>query len=62
VGAPIDGTGFLQAIWLYRNHPELEILMDQVEYPTEDNLRAAGMVQIRLMDQPEFLSTRKREY
>ncbi|KAJ7105177.1 hypothetical protein C8R44DRAFT_942960 [Mycena epipterygia] len=45
---PIDGTGILHVIWLYRNHPELEILLDQVENPTDDNLRAAGMVRTRL--------------
>ncbi|KAF7378046.1 hypothetical protein MSAN_00228600 [Mycena sanguinolenta] len=57
---PINGTGFLQAIWLYRNHPELEILMDQVECPTEDNLRAAGMIPIRLVEQS--FPTRRRKY
>ncbi|KAJ7713834.1 hypothetical protein B0H14DRAFT_3171515, partial [Mycena olivaceomarginata] len=41
---PVDGTGILHAIWLYRNHPELEILLEQVEHPTDKNLRAAGMV------------------
>ncbi|KAJ7207169.1 hypothetical protein GGX14DRAFT_543674 [Mycena pura] len=39
----IDGVGILHAIWAYRNHPELEILLEQVEHPTEDNLREAGM-------------------
>ncbi|KAJ6503856.1 hypothetical protein C8R45DRAFT_973929 [Mycena sanguinolenta] len=60
VDAPIDGTGFLQAIWLYRNHPELEILVDQVEHPTEDNLRVAGMVTVALLD--EFSPARKRKW
>ncbi|KAF7354158.1 hypothetical protein MVEN_01103400 [Mycena venus] len=46
---PIDGTGLLHAIWLYRNHPELELLLDQVAHPTDDNLRHAGMVRIRLV-------------
>ncbi|KAJ7662611.1 hypothetical protein DFH06DRAFT_1396739 [Mycena polygramma] len=46
---PIDGTGFLHAIWLFRNHPELGALLPQVEYPTTDNLRAAGMVRTRLL-------------
>ncbi|KAJ7112169.1 hypothetical protein C8R44DRAFT_798196 [Mycena epipterygia] len=45
----IDGTGILHAIWLYRNHPELETLLEQVEYPTDDNLRVAGMVRVRLV-------------
>ncbi|KAJ7037201.1 hypothetical protein C8F04DRAFT_1092928 [Mycena alexandri] len=47
---PIDGLGVLQAIWLYRNHPELETLMDQAEYPSTQNLREAGMVRVRLVD------------
>ncbi|KAJ7325392.1 hypothetical protein DFH08DRAFT_343417 [Mycena albidolilacea] len=46
---PIDGTGILQAIWLYRNHPELETQLDQVDNPTEANLREAGMVRTRLV-------------
>lgn len=45
---PIDGTGMLHAIWLYRNHPELETLLEHVEHPTDDNLRRAGMVRTRL--------------
>jgi hypothetical protein len=43
---PIDGTGLLYVIWLYRNHPELEVHLKQVEYPTEDN---AGMVRATLL-------------
>ncbi|KAJ6582222.1 hypothetical protein B0H19DRAFT_1252339 [Mycena capillaripes] len=46
---PVDGTGLLHAIWLYRNHPELEVLLEQVERPTDDNLRDAGMVRTRLV-------------
>jgi hypothetical protein len=45
----VDGTGILHAIWLYRNHPELDTLLDQVEHPTDDNLRAAALVQTRLV-------------
>ncbi|KAJ7325382.1 hypothetical protein DFH08DRAFT_1085128 [Mycena albidolilacea] len=45
----IDGTGVLQAIWLYRNHPELETQLNQVDNPTETNLRKAGMVRTRLV-------------
>ncbi|KAF7344712.1 hypothetical protein MVEN_01631900 [Mycena venus] len=45
----VNGTGILHAIWLYRNHPELDILLEQVEHPTDDNLRAAGLVQTRLL-------------
>ncbi|KAJ6486335.1 hypothetical protein DFH09DRAFT_1291576 [Mycena vulgaris] len=43
-GVPIEGTGILHSIWLYRNHPELPKLLEQVEHPTDDNLRKAGMV------------------
>ncbi|KAJ7123454.1 hypothetical protein C8R44DRAFT_704083 [Mycena epipterygia] len=46
---PIDGMGLLHAMWLFRNHPELESLLRQVEYPTNDNLRDAGMVRTRLV-------------
>jgi hypothetical protein len=45
----VNGTGILHAIWLYRNHPELDTLLEQVEHPTDDNLRAAGLVQTRLV-------------
>ncbi|KAJ7486754.1 hypothetical protein FB451DRAFT_1553975 [Mycena latifolia] len=44
---PIDGTGILHAIWLYRNHPELGTLLEQVEHPTDDNLREAGRLIIQ---------------
>ncbi|KAJ7454400.1 hypothetical protein FB451DRAFT_1279822 [Mycena latifolia] len=46
---PIHGTGMLHAIWLYRNHPELHTLLEQVEHPTDDNLRSAGMFRTRLV-------------
>jgi hypothetical protein len=45
----IDGTGLLHAIWLYRNHPELEPFLEQVAHPTDCNLRHAGMVRTRLV-------------
>ncbi|KAJ7835015.1 hypothetical protein B0H14DRAFT_3461692 [Mycena olivaceomarginata] len=45
----IDGTGILHAIWMFRNHPELETLLPQVEHPTNENLRAAGLVRTRLV-------------
>ncbi|KAJ7144492.1 hypothetical protein C8R44DRAFT_973968 [Mycena epipterygia] len=47
--SPVDGTGLLHAIWLYRNHPELETLLEHVEQPTDDNLRRSGMVRTRLV-------------
>ncbi|KAJ7710706.1 hypothetical protein B0H17DRAFT_1173615 [Mycena rosella] len=46
---PIHGTGILHAIWLYRNHPELETILEQVEDPTDANLRQAGMIRTRLV-------------
>ncbi|KAJ6516946.1 hypothetical protein C8R47DRAFT_1268750 [Mycena vitilis] len=46
---PIDGTGILHAIWLYRNHPALDTLLPQVENPTTNSLRAAGMVRTKLL-------------
>ncbi|KAJ7238340.1 hypothetical protein B0H12DRAFT_1237925 [Mycena haematopus] len=46
---PIDGTGLLHTIWLYRSHPELETLLEQVEHPTHANLRGAGMVRTTLL-------------
>ncbi|KAJ7889426.1 hypothetical protein B0H13DRAFT_1888050 [Mycena leptocephala] len=45
----VNGTGIFHAIWLYRNHPELDTLLEQVEHPTDDNLRAAGLVQTGLV-------------
>ncbi|KAJ6547763.1 hypothetical protein DFH09DRAFT_1505725 [Mycena vulgaris] len=46
---PIEGTGILHIIWLYRNHPALDRMLEQVEHPTDENLRAAGMVRTRLL-------------
>jgi hypothetical protein len=57
---PIDGTGLLHAIWLYRNHTELEVLLEQVEHPTDDNLRNAGMVRTKLVG-PHFGKAESRE-
>ncbi|KAJ7156302.1 hypothetical protein C8R46DRAFT_1040834 [Mycena filopes] len=45
----IDGTGVLHTIWMYRNHPELDVLLPQIEYPTNENLRRAGTVRTRLV-------------
>ncbi|KAJ7506034.1 hypothetical protein B0H11DRAFT_328788 [Mycena galericulata] len=46
----IDGTGILHAMWLYQNHPELKAPLEEVEHPTNNNLREAGMVRVRLVD------------
>ncbi|KAJ7921308.1 hypothetical protein B0H13DRAFT_2656013 [Mycena leptocephala] len=56
----IDGTGLLHAIWLYRNHPELSTLLDQVEHPTDGDLREAGMPQQRSPLWPTMFTTRSR--
>ncbi|KAJ7240938.1 hypothetical protein C8J57DRAFT_1527270 [Mycena rebaudengoi] len=48
--AHIDGTSLLHAIWLYRHHPALETLLEQVDTPTSINLRRAGMARVRLID------------
>ncbi|KAJ7911718.1 hypothetical protein B0H13DRAFT_2328098 [Mycena leptocephala] len=48
--AHIDGTSLLHAIWLYRHHPEIKTLLDQVDTPTSINLRRAGMARVRLID------------
>jgi hypothetical protein len=47
--SPLDGTGILHAMRLYRNHPELDMVLEQVEHPTDENLFDAGMVHIRLV-------------
>ncbi|KAJ7825562.1 hypothetical protein B0H14DRAFT_2596512 [Mycena olivaceomarginata] len=49
IDIPIDGVGILHAIWLYRNHPQLETLLKQVDHPTDNNLRAAGMIRTTLI-------------
>jgi hypothetical protein len=45
----LDGTGILHTIWMYRNHAELAAILEQVEHPTDNNLRDAGMVRVRLV-------------
>ncbi|KAJ6467449.1 hypothetical protein C8R45DRAFT_938790 [Mycena sanguinolenta] len=44
-----DGTGILHTIWLCRNHPRLQQILEQVDYPSDANLRAARMVRTRLV-------------
>ncbi|KAF7368352.1 hypothetical protein MVEN_00156800 [Mycena venus] len=46
---PIEGTGILHAIRLYRNNPGLDTLLPQVEHPTTHSLREAGMVRTKLI-------------
>jgi hypothetical protein len=46
----LSSMGFLQIIWVFEHHPELSEILEQVEDPTEYNLRAAGFVKVRLLD------------
>ncbi|KAJ7333939.1 hypothetical protein DFH08DRAFT_1019744 [Mycena albidolilacea] len=46
-----SGSGFLHAIWLFRSHSDLETVLPHVEKPTQNNLRTAGMVPVKLIDQ-----------
>ncbi|KAF8156407.1 hypothetical protein K438DRAFT_2026302 [Mycena galopus ATCC 62051] len=50
IDIPIDGVGILHAIWLYRNHPQLETLLEQVDHPNDDNLCSAGMIRTKLVE------------
>lgn len=45
--------GLLHIIWLFRSHPELESQLEQVEDPTDHNLRDAGMVRVQLWSEGE---------
>ncbi|KAJ7436169.1 hypothetical protein B0H11DRAFT_1936990 [Mycena galericulata] len=47
---PITELGVLHTIWLYRNHPEVKTLLSQVEHPTTESLRKAGLVRTRLVE------------
>ncbi|KAJ6506664.1 hypothetical protein C8R45DRAFT_1090347 [Mycena sanguinolenta] len=42
--------GFLEAIWVFENHPELPEILEQVEDPSDYNLRTAGLIKVRLLD------------
>ncbi|KAJ7195762.1 hypothetical protein GGX14DRAFT_700655 [Mycena pura] len=46
----LAGSGLLHTIWLFRNHPDLDVVLPQVDDPTDHNLRAAGMIPIKLGD------------
>jgi hypothetical protein len=46
----LSGMGLLQTIWVFQHHPELSEILESVEDPTDYNLRAAGLVKVRLMD------------
>ncbi|KAJ6528990.1 hypothetical protein B0H19DRAFT_1274610 [Mycena capillaripes] len=46
---PVDGMELLHTIWLYRNHPDLDAALKQVQHPTDKSLRSAGMVPTTLV-------------
>ncbi|KAJ7662609.1 hypothetical protein DFH06DRAFT_355995 [Mycena polygramma] len=45
---PIDSTGILHTMWLYRNHPALRTTLQQIELPTTNGLRKAGMIRTKV--------------
>ncbi|KAJ7192333.1 hypothetical protein GGX14DRAFT_595902 [Mycena pura] len=47
---PLARLGLLQIIWIFEHHPELHEILEQVDDPTDDNLRSAGMVNVCLAD------------
>ncbi|KII88658.1 hypothetical protein PLICRDRAFT_41860 [Plicaturopsis crispa FD-325 SS-3] len=47
-GAVIDSVGVLQLLWLMNRRPSLHERVSQVDVPTMDNLRAAGMFNVRV--------------
>ncbi|KAJ7142615.1 hypothetical protein C8R44DRAFT_725953 [Mycena epipterygia] len=49
----LNGLGLLQIIWVFQHHPELSQILQQVEDPTDYNLRVAGLVTVRLADAEE---------
>ncbi|KAJ7080252.1 hypothetical protein C8R44DRAFT_862910 [Mycena epipterygia] len=46
----LTSLGFLQVSWVFQNHPQLLEILEQVEDPTDHNLRIAGLVEVRLLD------------
>ncbi|KAJ6525232.1 hypothetical protein DFH09DRAFT_1095708 [Mycena vulgaris] len=42
--SPLSGLGFLQIVWLLQHHPDLSDIIEQIENPTDYNLRVAGLV------------------
>ncbi|KAJ7818543.1 hypothetical protein B0H14DRAFT_3473778 [Mycena olivaceomarginata] len=47
-GRQVRYFGLLQTIWLFRNHPELDRIMEHVDTPDATRLRQAGLVYARL--------------
>ncbi|KAJ7128681.1 hypothetical protein C8R44DRAFT_733006 [Mycena epipterygia] len=46
----LNGIGLLHIMWLFKHHPELSEIIEQVEDPTNYNLRVAGLAKTRLLD------------
>ncbi|KAJ7193131.1 hypothetical protein GGX14DRAFT_593206 [Mycena pura] len=47
---PLAHLGLLQIIWIFEHHPELHEILEQVDDPTDDNLRSAGLINVCLAD------------
>lgn len=45
-GHSLDGTGILHVIWLFRNNPEWAEVIPQINDPTEQELRAAAIMEV----------------
>jgi len=43
---PVSNTGALQFLWLGCYSPSVHEALQDVEHPTEDNLRRAGMIDV----------------
>jgi hypothetical protein len=43
-GSSIQSLNVLQTVWLLKQHPDLLQAVGEIEDPTMDNLRAAGMI------------------
>ncbi|KAJ7892194.1 hypothetical protein B0H13DRAFT_1886843 [Mycena leptocephala] len=41
----LDKMGLLQAMWVFHHHPDLSEILEQVEDPTDHNLRVAGLIE-----------------
>ncbi|KAJ6533520.1 hypothetical protein B0H19DRAFT_1080932 [Mycena capillaripes] len=46
----LNGTGLLHMMWLFKDHPDLAEQLENMDNPTDANLRAAGMIQVQLLD------------
>ncbi|KAI0949069.1 hypothetical protein AcW1_008776 [Taiwanofungus camphoratus] len=46
---PVDSLGVLELMWLIRDQPALQDAVGQVNNPTPENLRAAGMFEMSVV-------------